>query len=56
MLHESHFREHNLSLTEEELRAELRVAKKEAKRKVQSVRAFWKDKIYGEQARAGIIV
>ena len=47
VLHESQHRERNLSLTVEELRAELRVA---------NWRAFWKDKIYGEQARAGIIV
>ena len=55
-LHESELRERKLSLTVKELEADLKAVKKESRRKIQSVRTFWKDKVYGEQARAGIIL
>ncbi len=46
---------HTLS-SEKHLRLQLRAVDKECVRKVASVRHFWKDCIYNEQKRSGIIL
>ena len=46
----------NLKVNIQDLQAELRHTKKEATRRVRSVRSFWKDKIYAEASRSGIML
>lgn len=48
--------EYNLRSIIKELQTDLKAIKKENKWKVESVRNFWKDKIYEEQTRAGVIL
>lgn len=55
-LHKSQRETKKLTSKVSELETQLKAVHKEATRKVQNVRHFWKDKIYGEQTKSGIIL